>query len=194
MTASLTDRIHAAMDQREITPRDLCNALHRTYANGSKIMNKMNSPEQGLHVSEVASICAVLDIPLEWAFEGGDTPVPPRLSPVEHLHIGLLASSLNFKQRTQLLRTTLAIAVVCAMTASVIGGYLVVVGGTTWNLLTGVSALFTALVAAILIGHAWSRYSPSTMAAQEAALNEQLADLTTQMEHLFDRSTSTDKE
>ncbi|TXH09980.1 MAG: hypothetical protein E6R04_06865 [Spirochaetes bacterium] len=188
MTASVSERIHAAMDVRGVSRRGLRWGLNDLYADGAKIVKRVDSARQGLSVSEITSICTVLDIPLEWVLEGGDSPVPPRLSPVEKYRMTLLASSLNFKRRVQVLRRAMVVIAVCALVTSVVGGYLVV-SDTLVCHLTGVSTLVIALAAAVFLGYAWSKNSPSAAAAQEAALNDQLADLNMPVElgHMSER-------
>jgi hypothetical protein len=195
MTTSMTDRIRAAMQVRGISRRGLRWKLDAMYVGGANTLKRMDSADRGLSISEITSICTVLDIPLEWALEGGDSPVPPCFSPVEKYHMMLLASSLNFKRRVQVTRRAMIGVAVCALVTSVVGGYLVV-GDTFLHHLTGGVAIGIALIAAVSLGHVWSRNSPSAAAAREAELNDQLADLTVQveLEHMSERLPNTDKE
>lgn len=195
MTFSIVDRIHAAMEVRGISRRELRRKLDAMYAGGANTLKKMGSIEQGLSVSEITSICTVLDIPLEWALEGGDSPVPQRLSPVEKYHMMLLASSLNLKRCVQVVRRVMVVVAVGTLITSAVGGYLVV-GNTVLQQMTGGVAIGIALIAAVSLGYAWSRNSPSAVAKRKTELNEQLADLTVQveLEHMSERLTNTDKE
>lgn len=192
---TITDRVRAAMKVRGVSRRGLRWKLDAMYVGGANTLKRMDSAAQGLSVSEITSICTVLDIPLEWALEGGDSPVPPRLSPAEKYHMMLLASSLNFKRCVRVTRRAMIGVAVCALVTSVVGGYLVV-GDTLLHRLTGGVAIGIALIAAVSLGYVWNRNSPSAVAAREAELNAQLADLTVQVEreHMSERLPNTDKE
>jgi hypothetical protein len=134
-----------------------------------------------LSTSEITSLCAVLDVPVEWLIDGGGKGVPPRLIGGEHYQLTLLAMSLNYDFHSRAVRKSLIFATICVVSMALIGGLLLTLD-VAGNSLTRVVAFTFTLVAGAFLGYCWSRNTPSAVERSKATLTESLADISTAIE------------